>query len=61
MARKSNIFWVAPGVVHIEGKEYGHADPLPVTKIDKNLLAKWFKTGKVIEKTPVKKKEDKPK
>ena len=51
MAKDENAkFWLAPGVVQVDGKDYGIDKPLPVDKIDKKLLAKWIKAGKVGEK-----------
>jgi predicted RNase H-like nuclease (RuvC/YqgF family) len=44
---KNDLFWVAPGVVSVDGKEYGVNDALPVDKIDKKKLARWKKEGKV--------------
>jgi hypothetical protein len=50
---KDNLYWIAPGVVGIGGKEYGAGMPLPVDKIDKDVLKRWKeakppKVGKLI-------------
>ena len=44
---KDNLYWIAPGVVSIDGKDYGAEMPLPVDKIDKDVLKRMIKSGKV--------------
>ena len=44
---KDNLYWIAPGVVSIDGKDYGAEMPLPVDKIDKDVLERMIKSGKV--------------
>jgi predicted RNase H-like nuclease (RuvC/YqgF family) len=44
---KNDLFWIAPGVVNVDGKEYGADDALPVGSIDKKILARWKKEKKV--------------
>jgi len=52
---KENLYWIAAGVVSVEGKDYGINDVLPVDKIDKDKLARWKKEGKIGAKVaPVK-------
>lgn len=47
MANKDELYWIAPGVVQVDGKDYGIDTALPVGKIEKDLLDKWKKQGKV--------------
>lgn len=47
MAAKEELFWLAPGVVVIDGKEYGGGTPLPITGINKKQLDRWKDAGKV--------------
>ena len=50
MANKKELYWIAPGVVGIGGREYGADDVLPVDDISKTVLARWKKAGKIGEK-----------
>jgi hypothetical protein len=44
---KDNLYWIAPGVVSIDGKDYGAEMPLPVDKLGKDVLKRLVKSGKV--------------
>jgi len=44
---KDNLYWIAAGVVSVDGKDYGINDALPVDKIEKEKLARWKKQGKI--------------
>ena len=51
MAKKEiQQYWLGRGVIHINGKEYGAGDPLPVDKMDKKTLENQKKKGNIGEK-----------
>ena len=45
--QKQGMFWLAAGVVQIDGEEYGADEPLPISKIPKATLDRWIASGKV--------------
>lgn len=49
MAKKEELFWLGAGVIRIQGKHYGAGKPLPVDKLDKGVLARLIKKGKIGE------------